>query len=267
MQESRAPGHGAKNHRRKRVTRGGGQAESARSSLRSGPAPHSAAKARPASADATLEERLGEGQLSRKGQERGPATKAAAAERKGRGTSRARVARRRAKDAASSLHQPTSRAKTTGRRRWARRNSAILRAPSAGGLQRAPRHECSHHTGEAGRPNPGETRELCQPRAGRRPSDDFHPAVVEARLRSARRDRCEGAVSAGTVGYCGEGRKDPAGERARLGLQQGEGCRIKAGGQGLENSVVAQAPAKRQCLFLLGPSRLSASRSVLIVGG
>ena len=34
----------------------------------------SAAKARPASADATLEERLGEGQLSRKGQERRPAS-------------------------------------------------------------------------------------------------------------------------------------------------------------------------------------------------
>ena len=34
----------------------------------------SAAKARPASADSTLEERLGEGQLSRKGQERRPAS-------------------------------------------------------------------------------------------------------------------------------------------------------------------------------------------------
>ena len=43
------------------------------------------------------------------------------------------------------------------------------------------------------------------------------------------RNKCEGAVSSGTP--CGEGRKDLAGERALLGLQQGEGCRVEAGGQ------------------------------------
>ena len=50
-------GGGAKNRHRRRVTRGGGQALA-----EVGP---SAAKARPASTDATVEERLGEGQLSR----------------------------------------------------------------------------------------------------------------------------------------------------------------------------------------------------------
>ena len=51
------------------MTRGGGRVGEELAEV--GP---SAAKARPASADATLEERLGEGQLSRKGQERRPAS-------------------------------------------------------------------------------------------------------------------------------------------------------------------------------------------------
>ena len=78
MEESRAPGHrrswGAKNHHRRWVTKGGGQdwASQVREELAEvGP---SAANSRPASADATLKERLGEGQLSRKGQERRPAS-------------------------------------------------------------------------------------------------------------------------------------------------------------------------------------------------
>ena len=61
---------GGQEHHRRRVTRGGGQAESARRLLRR----PSAAKARPASADATLEERLCEGQPSRKRKERRPAS-------------------------------------------------------------------------------------------------------------------------------------------------------------------------------------------------
>ena len=57
-------------------------------------------KAEPASADATFEERLGERQLSRKGQE----SRSGSNEN---GTSRARArAKRRTKDAASSLHRP-----------------------------------------------------------------------------------------------------------------------------------------------------------------
>ena len=102
-------GRGAKNHHRRLW------ASRVREELaEAGP---SAAKTRLASADATLEERLGEGQLSRKGQERRPASNkcAAVAERKGRGTSRARArARRRTKDAAPPLRGEDNEAAPAG---------------------------------------------------------------------------------------------------------------------------------------------------------
>ena len=128
----------------------------------------SAAKAsRP---DATLEERLSEGQLSRKGQERRPQSNEGGSRggAEGKGDFTRLSTSEEADEGRCLLPPPATDLKGED-------NEAAPVGPEelrVGAVlpQAAPRHECAHHAGVAGRPNPGGTRKLCQQRAGRRPT-------------------------------------------------------------------------------------------------